>query len=471
MSCNWKSKISNKQCQRAEFEQSGYCIYHKPNKDVFEGALFWGLMNFSYDNYNESIDTLFANLQQLKLLNEMDFEEDLLEQPEAINDDDNINEISPNTHDFLDFSEEEFRDFFNDLLHKKDVVHDEIGCIDFSGFCFPQEPFNKLEIDRYFLENDRSGSILFYENVFEGEANFQYLTFKQNVHFKDCKFILSVNFSYSIFEQKCIFENVQFNDIYPISTISSFWKTNFEGLVLVFKNIKNNIAIDGINLSENTDLILEHITYSENNLREGQRAFRIAKQQAIKRGDTELSGIYYYQERIYKGRKIFPKINCFTVENNKKKFVLIKDFFEKKAYKFIIPKLGDLLTKAVVGYGERPARSLVFSLVIIFLFSIIYMFIGLQFNLIPSSSTTIKYHININQIIHNLITLDIGNIKLFLRDYGNFLYFSIATFTTVGYGDITPCSFAGRIFTAIEMLLGITLAGIWVAALLRKMLK
>ena len=463
MSCNWKSKISSKKCNRTEFEQSGFCIYHKPNKDVFEGALFWGLMNYSYDNYNSNgiIDTLFANLQQLNLLNEMDLDFDETENK----DEESIQ------HHFLDLSVDEFRNFFNDLLREKDVVQDESGFIDFSGFCFPEEPFNKLDIDKYFLENDKLGRILFNECIFEGEANFQYLTFHQSVYFINTKFLLSVNFSHSIFEQKCIFDNVQFNDIYPISTTSSYWKTGFEGLVLVFKNIKNCIAIDGINLSDDTDLFLQNVTYSDNNLWEGQRAYRIAKQQASKKGNTELAGTYYYQERLYKGRKIFPKIHIFKIDKENKRFVFFKEFFEKRAYKYIIPKIEDLLSKAIVGYGERPTRSLFFSLAIIFIFSLIFMFVGLQFNLISNSTRIVKYHLNFATIFNNLTSFKINNVKLFFHDYGNFLYFSIATFTTVGYGDITPYNFIGRVFSAIEMLLGITLAGIWVATLLRKMLK
>ncbi len=467
MSCNWKSKITNKKCNRSEFEDSGYCIYHKPNKDVFEGALFWGLMNYSYDDYEagETIDTLFGNLRQLNLLNELELDFDLDE------DDFESDSGSKVQHKFLSFSEDEFRSFFNDLLKEKDVVQEEEGAIDFSGFCFPEAPFNKLEINHYFLENDKSGSILFFENIFEGEANLQYLTFRQNVHFKNTVFLLSANFSHSVFEQKCIFENVQFNDIYPISTISSFWKTSFEGLVLVFKNIKNNIAIDGINLSDDTDLFLENISYSESNLWEGQRAFRIAKQQASKKGNTELAGKYYYQERLYNGRKIFPKLKFFQYNEDGRKFVFFKEFFEKKAYKFIIPKLEDLLSKSIVGYGERPARSLFFSLAIIFIFSFVFMFIGLQFNLIESGSKVVKYNFNFHEILQSLLSINTENLKLFFHDYGNFLYFSIATFTTVGYGDIIPYNFLGRVFSAFEMLLGITLAGIWVATLLRKMLK
>jgi len=38
------------------------------------------------------------------------------------------------------------------------------------------------------------------------------------------------------------------------------------------------------------------------------------------------------------------------------------------------------------------------------------------------------------------------------------LYFVSATLTTVGYGDITPVTFAGRLLTVVYMWIGVTVA-------------
>jgi voltage-gated potassium channel Kch len=46
--------------------------------------------------------------------------------------------------------------------------------------------------------------------------------------------------------------------------------------------------------------------------------------------------------------------------------------------------------------------------------------------------------------------------------FGQSFYFSVATLTTVGYGDIHPSTDASRIFTAIYILVGV---GIVIAAL------
>jgi hypothetical protein len=46
--------------------------------------------------------------------------------------------------------------------------------------------------------------------------------------------------------------------------------------------------------------------------------------------------------------------------------------------------------------------------------------------------------------------------------FGQSFYFSVATLTTVGYGDIHPTTDASRIFTAIYILIGV---GVVIAAL------
>lgn len=46
-------------------------------------------------------------------------------------------------------------------------------------------------------------------------------------------------------------------------------------------------------------------------------------------------------------------------------------------------------------------------------------------------------------------------------------YFSLVTFTTVGYGDIFPIGYS-VLFSCVEMLLGVTMVGVWTATLARK---
>jgi len=57
-----------------------------------------------------------------------------------------------------------------------------------------------------------------------------------------------------------------------------------------------------------------------------------------------------------------------------------------------------------------------------------------------------------------------GNIT---KDYFKCLYFSVITFTTVGYGDFAPCGIS-RLFAAMEALLGPAFLTLFMAALIKK---
>jgi uncharacterized protein YjbI with pentapeptide repeats len=52
----------------------------------------------------------------------------------------------------------------------------------------------------------------------------------------------------------------------------------------------------------------------------------------------------------------------------------------------------------------------------------------------------------------------------------NAFYFSIVTFTTLGYGDITPASLLGQILVIIEVCLGYIMGGLFVTILARRLL-
>lgn len=54
------------------------------------------------------------------------------------------------------------------------------------------------------------------------------------------------------------------------------------------------------------------------------------------------------------------------------------------------------------------------------------------------------------------------------RSFAESIYFSISTITTLGYGDITPTTDAGKIVASVEALLGIALLGLFLNALSHK---
>jgi len=52
----------------------------------------------------------------------------------------------------------------------------------------------------------------------------------------------------------------------------------------------------------------------------------------------------------------------------------------------------------------------------------------------------------------------------------DYLYFSFVTFTTLGYGDITPISWYGKLMVVIEVMIGYVMLGLLVAILSRRII-
>ncbi|MBU2103339.1 MAG: ion channel [Candidatus Omnitrophota bacterium] len=95
----------------------------------------------------------------------------------------------------------------------------------------------------------------------------------------------------------------------------------------------------------------------------------------------------------------------------------------------------------VWGYGERPSRTLYAALGVVFLSSFFYSFVPL---------------------VHGGV--------FFKPNYFEALYFSVITFTTVGYGDITPVGLS-RLISMIEAFSGMFFMPLFMVGLSRRYLR
>ena len=125
-----------------------------------------------------------------------------------------------------------------------------------------------------------------------------------------------------------------------------------------------------------------------------------------------------------------------------------------KTFKFItIEKIKSYIFYYICGYGERPTFALITSLEIVFIFAILYMFFGLCIN-----ERIIHYDLNILFYLSR---------KIIYLDMIDCFYFSLATFTSVGYGDIFPIGYS-ILLSCLEMILGVTMMVVWTGTLARK---
>lgn len=136
-------------------------------------------------------------------------------------------------------------------------------------------------------------------------------------------------------------------------------------------------------------------------------------------------------------------------------FEMAGDFFKREmrfrryqmplfSMKRIISKLVDMFC----GYGEDPVRVVGFSIFLILICACAYFFLD----------TTGAHP------IYEGVT----GWKFYMLEFFNSLYFSVVTFTTLGYGDISPVGVA-RFIAACEAFLGSFTMALFVVVFVKKM--
>jgi voltage-gated potassium channel Kch len=115
-------------------------------------------------------------------------------------------------------------------------------------------------------------------------------------------------------------------------------------------------------------------------------------------------------------------------------------------------------------YGEGPWRVVGTSGVIIAVWTVLYLFTG-----------GIEETVNSPNSITRDILLSFGPLvnsppEWAITIFAN-LYFSVVTFTTLGYGDVKPASGAVQFLAGVESLLGSALIALLVVVLSRRVMR
>ena len=158
-------------------------------------------------------------------------------------------------------------------------------------------------------------------------------------------------------------------------------------------------------------------------LEQAEEIYRNLRKAAENQGLFETSGHFFYKEMVMR-RYQLPR---FSFQRSVSKIV---DWF--------------------CGYGERPLNVVLFSLLLIGLSAILYFFLGIEAD-------------------QNLVRLSFS--ASFYTNFINFLeclYFSVVTFTTLGYGDLVPVG-AARPIAALEAFTGNFTIALFVVVFVKKM--
>ena len=135
-------------------------------------------------------------------------------------------------------------------------------------------------------------------------------------------------------------------------------------------------------------------------------------------------------------------------------FMLMSSYEESIIFLFLFVLLS-LLAPIKFIFNRSLLSDSKFILLIVSYFLTIVSFSLIYYGLHMLSVENITTPESINQVAFRIIQFDTyEQIKAF-DDYWTFLYFSIVTMTTLGYGDITPLSSLARFATSTEVLLSV----------------
>lgn len=171
---------------------------------------------------------------------------------------------------------------------------------------------------------------------------------------------------------------------------------------------------------------------------------------ALTRKDVTLANDYFEQaEEVYRDlRKHAEHEGIFTLSGDfiQKELTMRRMQLPRISFKRFSSKMVDLLC----GYGEAPLRIISLSIFLIFCCAFLYTLTGLSYQgEIVSYSTQASLY---------------ENFSLFL----SCLYYSVVTFTTLGYGDFTPVGFS-RAIAALEAFTGSFTLALFVVVFVKKM--
>jgi len=275
----------------------------------------------------------------------------------------------------------------------------------------------------------------FNEATFEGVADFFKANFNSFAHFVGTTFLSEANFQESTFEDipsflGCIFHDLTYFDHANFKKGAYFFfssfldEVSFDQSILGHRTIFAEIVFEkevSLYRSNFEDLsIWSNVTLNHN--ASAEKFYRIVKNCRQKEGDYTLAGEYYYKERIAK-RKQLPRLS----------------FKRWSEY---------LLLDGLCGYGERPLRAIRTGLGIVFGLAFLYWRVG---HIYPSPELFNEPH-----------TLT----------FWDSLYFSVVTFTTLGFGDWRPDpSHWIRYVVMSEAFIGAFLMALFIVTFARRMMR
>ncbi len=271
------------------------------------------------------------------------------------------------------------------------------------------------------------GDASFYHATFEGDASFLRAVFSGNLLSDRATFAGDASFLRATFSGNAWFGNATFRSDARFRRATFSADARFGGATFAA-----HASFGGVRFAPGANVVFDKPARGRpfRLRREGETAYRLAKQAAQERGDYAASGHYHYAEQC-------------AIEDRRRSDSGHKPW--RKAFWlwwFLL-----LFGRLIYGYGERPSRPLLIALAVIFLWAALLWAAG--------------------AIVPDDPALDPVARATYQPSAAECLYLSIVTFTTLGSGDYLPKE-PYRLLAASEALLGAALMAVFVVCLSKK---
>jgi len=439
-------------CGRPNHKESKYCIFHASAEEKTEEEFKSALKKFIEEI---KLKNIVYDFMGFVFIGNNDFRKDY-----------NVKQFnnlvrfdSAIFHGKTSFSGITFNDY---AIFMRTTFHEDaefIGVNFQNDAIFNYANFNKVHFNATNFKwnaifNESSFKWAFFPLVnFYGNAQFWNLKKLERMHFTEAKFSSGTSALFGFKEGKATFHSALLENISLSLKLGKDAKIDFKNTRLCNTNIKRK-DLEGHIIQENEgDFIQTKEIYLliKNNFhsigRYDDESWAFTKERDMERMSKSFYSLLSKYKKYSLFKTILKKSNSF-----KRVIVKLKIFrkwlFSKKSIKWFNLSFLDFIYQ----YGESPRRVIRFALIIIFLFAIILNFSG-----IVNSDRT--------NLIIEFIKKSQGDeytLRYLGPILGNFLdclYFSVVTFTTLGYGDFQPAVGLSRIFVSLESIIGaITMA-------------
>ncbi len=178
------------------------------------------------------------------------------------------------------------------------------------------------------------------------------------------------------------------------------------------------------------------------------KAKSLSKQNFLHKKSRLFTTYQIHEEGYIAAEDVYRNLKRYFINEGRYDDASWASFKEKTMEKIRLKKSKDLSFIPVVlmgllcGYGEKPQRIIFSSFFIILIYAILFYLLK---SIIPTASNTS------------------------ILNFGDYIYYSIVTFTTLGYGEIIPkASTSYRLLAVSEAFLGAFMMGLFIFTLARK---